>query len=72
MYCTWGLNSANSWTLAEHLIHQPTHALNEIWLMRSIKLLQVSVPGCHHQGIYQNKGIQSQYVNLGVVSHLLE
>jgi len=36
--------------------------------MRSIKLLHVSAPGCHPQGLVYNKGIQFQHAKLGIAS----
>jgi hypothetical protein len=41
------------------LTRQPTHALNKIPFMTSIKLLHVSAPGCHPQEVIQNKEIQA-------------
>jgi hypothetical protein len=37
--------------------HQPTYALNKIHSEAIIKFLHVSIPGCHHQGDIQNKGV---------------
>jgi hypothetical protein len=34
------------------LTHQPTYALNKIQFVTTIKLLHVSAPGCHPQGVY--------------------
>jgi len=33
--------------------------------MTNINLLCVAAPGCHPQGVFQNKGIQAQNVNIG-------
>jgi hypothetical protein len=33
------------------LIHKPIYALHKIQLMARIKLLDVSAPGCHPQGV---------------------
>jgi len=30
-----------------------------------MRLLHVSTPGCHLQGVFQNKGIYAQHVSLG-------
>jgi hypothetical protein len=38
-------------------IYQPNYALNKIYLEASIKLLHVSTPGCHRQGVILNKGV---------------
>jgi hypothetical protein len=32
-----------------------------------MELLLVSVPGCHHQGIIQNRGVIRPTANLGIV-----
>jgi len=53
-------------------VYQPTGALNKIGSMTSIYLLHVLATGCHLQGIFQIKVIQSQHVNLGAASLLLE
>jgi hypothetical protein len=53
-------------------MYQPTSALNEICFVTSINLLHVSAPGCHLQGIFRIKGIQSQHANLGTAAHYLE
>ena len=37
------------------LIHQPTYVLNKTYSEAIIKLLHVSAPGCHYQGVIQNK-----------------
>ena len=37
--------------------HQLTFALNKIYSEETIKLLYVSAPGCHHQGVLQNKAV---------------
>jgi hypothetical protein len=54
------------------LIQQPTHSFNTTHSRTSIKLLHVSASGRHHQGVIQNKAVQAQYANLGIVSPLLE
>jgi hypothetical protein len=54
------------------LIHEPLYALNKIHLEESTKLLHVSAPGCHNQGVIHNNGVQAQNVNLDNVSPLLE
>jgi len=50
--------------LFHSIIHAPKYALNKIQFITSIKLLHVSVPGCHPQGFFKNKVIQVQYANL--------
>jgi len=40
--------------------------------MTSIYLLRFLAPGCHLQGVFQIRGKQSQHVNLGTASPLLE
>jgi hypothetical protein len=42
-------------------MHQPNFALNKIHSEASIKLLHVSAPGCHHQGVILNKAVQGQH-----------
>jgi hypothetical protein len=54
------------------VIHQPTYALNKVHLRISIKLLHVSAPGCHHQGIIQNKRVQAPAASVGIVTPVLE
>jgi hypothetical protein len=51
-------------------MHAPTYAVNEIHSEASIKLVRVSAPGCHHQGIIQNKGVQGQHTSLSFVSRV--
>jgi hypothetical protein len=53
-------------------IYYPNYALNKTHSEASIKLLHVSAPGCHHQGFIQNKEVQAEHANLGIVSPLLE
>jgi len=38
------------------LIYQPTNVLNKIQFITCIKLIHVSAPGCHPQGVFSNKG----------------
>jgi hypothetical protein len=38
--------------------------------MKSIRILHVSAPGCHPQGVLYNKGMQFQYAKLGVASRV--
>jgi hypothetical protein len=54
------------------LIHQPTYALNKIYSRTSLKFLHVLALGCHYHGVIQNKAVQAQHANLGIVSPLLE
>jgi hypothetical protein len=54
------------------LIHQATYAFNKIYLRTSIELLHFWAPGCHHQGVIQNKGVQGQHANPGIASPSLE
>jgi hypothetical protein len=53
-------------------MHQPNYAFNKIHSEASIKLLHVSAPGCHYQGVIQNKGVQGQHANLAIVSPFLK
>jgi len=60
--------------LTYHSLYQPTNTFNkirenakhEIQFMTSSKLLHVSAPKCHPQGIYHNGGTQVQHANLGI------
>ena len=42
------------------------NVLIKIQLMTNINLLHVSEPGCHPQGVFKIKGIQSQHSNLSM------
>jgi hypothetical protein len=53
-------------------INTLTYALNKIHSEASIKLLHVSTPGCLHQGTIQNKGVQGQHTNHGILSPFLK
>jgi hypothetical protein len=53
-------------------ILQPTYALNKVHSEAIIKLLHVLAPGCHHQGVIQNKGVTRPTANLGIVSPFLK
>ena len=44
--------------------HQPTNAPNKIQSITSIKLLHVSAPRCHPQGVFYNEGIAVHCPNL--------
>jgi len=44
-------------------------ALSKIQFMTSIKLLHVSAPECHPQGVYWDKQIQVQHANPGTDRH---
>jgi len=48
------------------------NALNKIQFMTSIKVLQVSTPGCLHREVFQNKLIQAKYADVGAASPSLE
>jgi hypothetical protein len=39
----------------------PSYALNKICSEASTKLLHVSTPGCHHQGVIQSKEVEGQH-----------
>lgn len=39
-----------------HLIYQSTNVFNKIQFITCIKLIHVSAPGCHPQGVFLNKG----------------
>jgi hypothetical protein len=54
------------------LVHQLTYALHKIHSEASIKLLHVSTPGCHHQGVIQNNGTTRTTASLGTVSLFLK
>ena len=44
----------------QQLTNASTNALNKIHPEACIKFLHVSAPGCHHQGVILNKGVQGQ------------
>jgi hypothetical protein len=56
----------------EQLIQQPTTAHNKIQFMTNINLIHVSAPECHPQGGFHIKEMQTQHVNLGTATPLLE
>jgi hypothetical protein len=49
------------------LINQPTQALDKIKFMTSVNMPHVSALECHPQGVFQIKGIQGLYDNLGML-----
>jgi hypothetical protein len=51
---------------ANGLTHQPKNVLIKIKLMRNINLIRVPEPGCHPQGVFQIKGIQSDHADLSM------
>ena len=53
-------------------IHQPTNAFNKIYSDAIIKLLHVSAPRCHRQGVIQNKAVTRPTDNPGIVSPFLK
>jgi hypothetical protein len=58
--------------ISDELVQQPTYAFNKTHSEASIKLLHVSAPECHHQGVILNKGVQGQHAYLGIGSPLLK
>jgi hypothetical protein len=62
----------NTDLLVFQLIYQSTYALNKIQSNISMKLLHVSAPGRHNQGVIQDNGVQTQHANLGNASSVLE
>ena len=48
------------------LIHQPPHALTKTQFMTNINLLCVAAPGCHPQGVFQDKRIRAQSLNISM------
>jgi hypothetical protein len=52
---------------AVYLIHQPTYVLSKIRSEATIHRPHVSAPGCHHQGVFQNKGLQAQHATVGIM-----
>ena len=46
--------------------------INKIHSEVSIKLLHVSAPRCHLQGVDLNEGVQGQHVYVGIVSSSLK
>ena len=47
------------------LIHGPTNAFTKLQFITSIKLLHVSAPWCHRQGVLE-QGIQTQHVSVAI------
>jgi hypothetical protein len=61
LYILWLHSSSvthliSSYTLFCNIIYQPKNVLNKIQFMTYIKLIRVSAPGCHPQGVFLNKG----------------